>query len=99
MLSAADAMIMPSLWEGMPIALLESIGSQCIPICTRAGGMADIIDCGCGIPIESASAQDIANTPEDKKIQMRKTCTEVFANYGIEACADKYMSLYTALSM
>ncbi len=106
MLSAADAMIMPSLWEGMPIALLESIGSQCIPICTRAGGMADIIDCGCGIPIELASAQDIAkavmefcNTPEDKKIQMRKTCTEVFANYGIEACADKYMSLYTALSM
>lgn len=38
-----DAFCLSSLWEGLPISLLEAIGSGCTPICTPAGGIPNVI--------------------------------------------------------
>ncbi len=107
MLASADAMIMPSLWEGMPMALLECLSAGCIPVCTLAGGMADIIapPNGCGIAIASASAPDIAAaikhlislTPADIK-KLQEQSRKAFAHYDISTCCNKYLSLYSRLS-
>lgn len=105
MLADADAMIMPSLWEGMPIALLECLAVGGIPICTRAGGMADVVAPGkCGIVIESPAAADIAAAVrkfaamDGNALEMlRRRSREAFARYDMAGCCERYLSLYEAI--
>lgn len=43
-MSNADAFCLSSLWEGMPVSLLEAISVGCIPICTPVGGIPELIE-------------------------------------------------------
>ena len=106
MLASADAMILPSLWEGMPISLLECLSVGCVPVCTLVGGVADIVgnDSGCGIVINTPLAVDIAEAVksfammDDMQVEKLKARSrEAFASYDIRACAEKYIDLYENL--
>lgn len=39
----SDFFCLSSLWEGMPISLIESFSTGCIPVCTPAGGIKNMI--------------------------------------------------------
>jgi glycosyltransferase involved in cell wall biosynthesis len=39
----ADCMLLPSLWEGLPLAMLEGLAKQVIPIASDVGAMGDFI--------------------------------------------------------
>jgi glycosyltransferase involved in cell wall biosynthesis len=39
----SDAFCLTSIWEGMPISLLEALAAGCTPICTPAGGIPNVI--------------------------------------------------------
>lgn len=41
-----DAMCLPSIWEGLPVTLLEALSVGCIPICSNVGGIPDVIESG-----------------------------------------------------
>jgi len=43
---AADLFVQPSLWEGLPLALLKAMGSGLPPVATRVSGVADVIEDG-----------------------------------------------------
>lgn len=43
LVAALDAFVMPSLWEGLPIALLEAMASARPVLCTRVGGIPDVV--------------------------------------------------------
>lgn len=43
-LYCSDAFCLSSLYEGLPITLLESMSLGIIPICTPAGGIVDVLD-------------------------------------------------------
>lgn len=45
-LLVSDAFCLPSLYEGLPISLIEAISCACVPICTPVGGMVEIIQHG-----------------------------------------------------
>ncbi len=45
-LSAADALVMPSRWEGWPVALGEAMAAGLAVVVTRAPGIIDVIDDG-----------------------------------------------------
>lgn len=105
MLACADAMILPSLWEGMPIALLECLATGCIPLCTRIGGMADVVDSQAGIAIASPDAEDITKAAEiflEKDAEeikaLRAASQAAFAPYSIDACSESYLRLYGRLN-
>jgi glycosyltransferase involved in cell wall biosynthesis len=41
--TAMDIFMMSSEFEGLPIALLEAMSMNCVPACTRAGGIPEVI--------------------------------------------------------
>lgn len=46
LLAAADAVVLPSLWEGLPLTLLEALARSKPVIATRVGGVPEVIDDG-----------------------------------------------------
>ncbi|MEJ5961948.1 glycosyltransferase family 4 protein [Pedobacter immunditicola] len=45
-LSIADAFCLSSIYEGMPISLIEAMSVGCIPVCTPVGGIKEMIKDG-----------------------------------------------------
>lgn len=101
-----DAMVMPSLWEGLPVTLLESMSVGCIPICSPAGGMKDVIKSGeNGFLSLSAEFEDFENTvshfldmsPEEKQNMKYKARRTIQQEYSIKNTAKDYLNLYNQI--
>ncbi len=45
-LRLADVFLMPSLWDGLPNALLEAMATGCVVLASDAGGMPEVIEHG-----------------------------------------------------
>lgn len=96
-----DLMVLPSLSEGLPMALLEAL-SAAVPIAaTPVGGIPDIIDdCGNGFLIERDPiklAEIIAQIEADPALHRRLSDgarTKFFDHFSIDASAGAYESLY-----
>ena len=42
-LAAMDVYLMSSVFEGLPVALLEAMSMECAPVCTRVGGIPEVL--------------------------------------------------------
>lgn len=99
----SDAMCMPSLYEGLPIALLESLSVGCAPICSPVGGIIDVIQNGVnGILSRSESLDDYYEAilkwitlSEHDKDRIRNNARLSFKKYNISTCVKTYLELYT----
>lgn len=59
---AMDVFMMSSEFEGLPIALLEAMSMNCVPACTAAGGIAEVIQDGVnGILVPVAQPMQLVN--------------------------------------
>ena len=100
-MKAADAFCLSSVYEGMPITLIECFSVGVIPICTPVGGIINMIEDGInGILAKGTSEEDIyealirfLNMSEDEKTAMHKASLASFHKYGIENCAENYVKL------
>ncbi len=100
-MKAADAFCLSSVYEGMPITLIECFSVGAIPICTPVGGIINMIEDGSnGILAKGTSEDDIYeaimrfwNMSDIEKIMMHKASLASFHKYGIENCAENYVKL------
>ncbi len=101
-LNELDAVVFPSLKEGLPLALLESMAMENIVITSDAGGMPEVVADGKnGFIIKKGDINAIYqklvfvynNTGDIREIskEARKTIVEKF---NIESCADKTIDLF-----
>lgn len=98
----ADAMCLPSIWEGMPVVLLESLSVGCIPICSPVGGIVNVVKDGVNGFLSSDSSVDsyyaallrFMKTSERDVQILKQNCVASFAPYDIKQVAEKYIHTY-----
>jgi glycosyltransferase involved in cell wall biosynthesis len=104
-LSILNVFVLPSLNEGLPMALLEALSAQIPVVATRVGAIPDVLQDGVtGILIPPKDPQAIAEAIimilSDKKLASgiaKKGFERVRDNFSSEKMASKYLSIYGEL--
>lgn len=62
-LAAMDVYMMSSVFEGLPVALLEAMSMGCAPVCTAVGGIPEVISHGQnGYLVEAGRPEELARS-------------------------------------
>lgn len=101
-IKVADAFCLSSIYEGMPISLIECFSVGTIPICTPVGGIVNMITDGeNGILARSTSVDDMEyaisrflSMSEKEKKAMRKMALVSYEKYNMEKCVESYLNLF-----
>lgn len=102
LMAYSDAMCLSSIWEGLPVTLLEALSVGCIPICTQVGGIPDVIKNGWnGILSDTTSEEDyllavkhFISISETELSEMKSNCVISFKKYDINNTALEYLAYY-----
>jgi glycosyltransferase involved in cell wall biosynthesis len=60
LLSASDIFVLPSLWEGLPMALLEAMATGLPVVATEVSGTRDVVEQHSGVLVAPGDAQALA---------------------------------------
>ena len=102
LMAEADAFCLPSIWEGLPVTLLEALSVGCIPICSPVGGIPEIIEDGSNgflakdsgeMAYYKAVSRFLKSSAEDVA-EMKKKCLASFDKYRITEVAKRYLAVY-----
>lgn len=101
----ADAYCLCSNYEGMPISLIEALGTSTVPICTPVGGIVNVIEDG----VNGFLSKDLMEESyykalrrfvllDDKSLEiMKKNAHNSYAPYNMIECGAKYQNLFYSL--
>jgi glycosyltransferase involved in cell wall biosynthesis len=105
LLSAYDVYVLPSLWEGLPLALLEAMRLGKPIVCTRVGGNAEVVLDGEGGRIvppadPKALADALVATLEDRAFRERARETNqarFFERFSVQSMTRAHEALFREL--
>lgn len=101
-MAAADAFVLSSIYEGMPLTLIESFSVGTVPICTPVGGTINMIEDGInGILTSGTTSNEIAEglrrfvrSSEYQRNEMKKKALESYTQYSMKQCTQRYLELF-----
>ena len=102
LLAACDLVLMPSRWEGLPIALLEAMACAKAVVATAVGGVPDVIDDGNnGVLVPpgdmsrfAAHVRELLNEPGRRAALGARARVDVLRRFDIARTATEYAALY-----
>lgn len=102
LLAESDAFCLPSIWEGMPVTLLEALSVGCIPICSPVGGIPEVINSGENGFLSSDSSEEayynvlcrFLQCMETEMYRIKMNCLESFQKFRIPEVAQNYINVY-----
>jgi glycosyltransferase involved in cell wall biosynthesis len=102
LLAAADGVLLPSRWEGLPLVLLEAMARARPIVASRVGGMADALEDGVsgtlvppGDPVALAAALESLHRRADKAWRMARLAAQrVRERYTWGAVVDEFEAVY-----
>lgn len=102
LLAESDAFCLPSIWEGMPVTLLEALSVGCIPICSPVGGIPEVINSGENGLLSSDSSEEayykalksFFSYTDIEIMDMKQKCLKTFNKFRITEVAKKYIEVY-----
>jgi glycosyltransferase involved in cell wall biosynthesis len=106
LMNAADAHVMSSAWEGMPLALLEAASTGLPIVSTDVGGVKETVISGetgfltpAGDPVAlAASMHALMHLPRAERISMGEAGRAfVMTNYGVEKITTQWEETYREL--
>ncbi len=105
LMNQCDGFCLPSIWEGLPISLLEALYVGCVPICSPVGGIVDVlINDYNGFLSHSSDENDYYNsmisyleTPKETIKAIKNNAKKTFSSFEISASAKRYEELYINL--
>jgi len=104
LLDAADAFVLSSAWEGMPLVLAEAMAMEKLFVATDVGGVRELAG-ETGTLVPSCDSERLAEamlalmrqSEELRQAQARAARVRVEQNFSIESRADEWESLYRSL--
>jgi glycosyltransferase involved in cell wall biosynthesis len=99
-LSCADAFCLTSIYEGLPISLLEAISCGVVPICTKVGGIPDVVNSSSiGLLSDDVSSdsyvsiliQYLSGQEEFSREELKCYFNN---NFSMRTCALKYLGIF-----
>jgi len=106
LMNAADAFVMSSAWEGMPMVVLEAQASGLPVVATHVGGISEVVvpgKTGYLVPPRDPDAladamKKLMALPPEERIKMGLEGREqVVARYSLEAILDLWEEIYESL--
>jgi glycosyltransferase involved in cell wall biosynthesis len=104
LLDAADAFVLSSAWEGMPLAVGEAMAMEKPLVATDAGGVSELVgDAGAIVPVGAPDALARAmnglmrSAPEDRLVLGRAARERIARHFSLDARADEWDVLYRTL--
>lgn len=99
--AAADAVVLPSLWEGLPLTLLEAMVRGRPVTASAVGGIPEVIDEDCGQLVPAGDAMALADALErfhrkpDRALRLGRAGAErVRSEYTWQAVAAGFETVY-----
>ena len=92
--------ILPSIFEAMPMSLLEGMSCGCIPIATKVGYMHEIIDNNNGILIDNNKVESIKkvlrniNKMRNIKVLSMNCRRKMESDFSWREISDSYICAY-----
>ncbi|HEX5153330.1 MAG TPA: glycosyltransferase family 4 protein [Parafilimonas sp.] len=101
-LLCADAFVLTSIFEGLPISLLEALSAGVIPVCTPVGGIVNVITKDTGFLSDGFSKEAYLgalklylNTSESNRMRLQDNGKKLYnGKFSMHACASAYDNLY-----
>lgn len=99
-LTLSDAFCISSIYEGMPISLIEAMSVGCVPICTPVGGIKNVIDTSLGYLSEDLTPESYRNAIEDflkstENDKIKDNLINAFnLNFNIASTSNFYLKIY-----
>ncbi len=101
-LKMADGYCLFSEYEGMPISLIEALGTGTVPICTPVGGIVNVVnDRDNGILAKDITENEcymalkrFLDMPDNELEKMKQRALSSFEAYSMKECALKYEELF-----
>ncbi len=98
----SDAFVLTSIFEGLPISLLEALSAGVVPVCTPVGGIINIVTKNIGFLSDAVNKESFSAAlkdylyAENSVIQaLKNNCKELYKDeFSMKGCASKYDALY-----
>lgn len=102
LLAAADAVLLPSRWEGLPLTLLEAMARARPIVATAVGGVPEVLTHGengwlvpAGDVTALAEALELLHRKSDRAARLGRAAAErVLAEYSWQAVVEGFESVY-----
>ncbi|MCQ2190370.1 MAG: glycosyltransferase family 4 protein [Paludibacteraceae bacterium] len=102
LMAKADAFCLPSIFEGMPVTLLEAFSVGCVPICSPVGGIVNVVKDGeNGILSDSYDVESYSKAikrflmmTNEEVSTLKSKCVDSFAPFDISNTAKSYVDYY-----